>query len=91
MNKREKFGVDKEAKVKDVKKHWQQTALAHHPDQGGNVENFMHQQQLYKAALKEASEPIVCSECKGKKKIKKTVGFNTVEITCPLCKNLANK
>lgn len=86
MNAREKFGVDKEASVEDTKKHWQKTALINHTDYGGNVADFMQQQALYKAAIKEALQADICPFCKGSKRMTIVEGFTSMTLTCTHCK-----
>ena len=86
MNAREWFGLKSGASVAEVKAHWQQQALKYHPDHGGDVKEFMSWKDRYKSALKEANAPKKCPACNNTKKIRKSRGFYSTNITCPYCK-----
>jgi curved DNA-binding protein CbpA len=86
MNYREKFGVDKDATVDEVKAHWQKVAMEFHPDHDGDPVAFTLYKNYYDNALWEAQKAPKCKHCKDTKKMKVKQGFTTIELLCSWCK-----
>lgn len=83
---REKFGLPADASPEIIISEWRKLASIHHPDKGGNPDEFGRFRKLYLTALEEARQPVICHCCKGKKKITLVRGFSQVEMICPTCK-----
>lgn len=76
------------ATPEEIKAKWRDLAMVHHPDHGGNPCTFDELRKAYKAALEEASQPKICPECKGQRKILQGHGFNTISMPCKTCGGL---
>lgn len=85
MNKREKFGVSKDATIAEVKEHYRREAMKHHPDRGGDINLFRDICEAYEDALAEAKEPVACLMCEGSGKVKVVRGFSSISYPCPHC------
>ena len=69
----------------EVKGRWRELCRVHHPDRGGNAVEFDEFRKAYNEAMKIAQEPKPCRSCDGKGKIKKTSGWNSIELPCNVC------
>lgn len=79
------LGLIPDATAEQVKARWRELASTHHPDKGGDAEQFHKYRLAYHAALARAEAPKVCMTCWGKKRIQRVHGFNTLMVVCPDC------
>jgi DnaJ-class molecular chaperone len=79
------LGLGEMATTTQVKVRWRELAGVHHPDKGGDADEFQKFNKAYKAALLIANEPKVCGECRGTGKVTINHGFSVAQTTCPKC------
>lgn len=58
--------------------------MEHHPDRGGDINEFVKVTEAYALVTKKYSAE-VCPECNGTGKVEKVSGFTTIKLSCPLC------
>jgi len=81
----EVLGLGADATVDAIKARWRELAGIHHPDRGGDAEEFHKYRLAYHAALKIAEAPKVCMTCRGKKRVQRAYGFTSLMVSCPDC------
>lgn len=81
----ETLGLPETATPDDVKARWRELASEHHPDKGGDAEQFHEYRTAYEKALREASEPKPCDSCYGSGKQTVRRGFAQTKIVCKTC------
>ncbi len=91
MTDRELLGLDEGATQEQVKSTYRALALVHHPDRGGDAEEFARISAAYRRLMAvarpsgAAPEPRECPTCEGRKKIEVRSGFTSVKLTCETC------
>lgn len=80
------LGLEPTATAQDIKSRWRVLARLNHPDHGGDSDAFIKLHEAYKRAMKFASNPIVCPDCQGRRRIYTNHGFATTTLTCKTCK-----
>lgn len=80
------LGIDDNSTTDQVKDAWRELARIHHPDKGGNPDNFVPLLKAYKEALTKANEPKKCASCKGSGQTKQGSGFSFIHQKCNACK-----
>ena len=78
------LGLEPTATSDEVKQAYRNKARLLHPDLGGDPAEFAALNASYKEALHVALHR-PCPECGGSKKITKTVGWSSIQLTCPRC------
>lgn len=81
----ETFGLSTTATAMEVKARWRQLCMQHHPDRGGNTEQFNMLQRTYHDALAEAMAPRPCANCQGRGVIQQARGWSSIEVPCQAC------
>ncbi len=78
------LGLQPSATSDEVKQAFRNKARLLHPDLGGDADQFDQLRASYNEALHVAlNRP--CPECGGSKKITRTVGWSSIQLTCPRC------
>lgn len=77
--------ISEDASPTEVKDRWRELASIHHPDKGGDSDQFNYFRQAYTAALKIAATPKMCVDCNGTGKQIMQNGFSALKITCKSC------
>lgn len=85
MNPFDVLGLSHDASPQEVKARWRELAAQHHPDKGGDAEDFHRYQTAYTEAFALASEPKPCANCGGSGKIGVARGFNVTKLMCQEC------
>lgn len=78
------LGLEPTATPEEVKQAFRTKARLLHPDLGGDADQFDALRALYNEALHIATTR-PCPECGGSKKITRTVGWSSIQLTCPRC------
>lgn len=73
------------ATVVEVKGRWRELAARHHPDKGGDAEQFDTYRKAYESALREAQAPKPCPSCNGTGQHIVRRGFAQAKLPCGLC------
>lgn len=79
------LGLPETATPDEVKAKWRELCMLHHPDRGGDPCDFNEIRKAYKIAMKEASAPKACHQCKGTGKVKQSHGFSSIDMPCMAC------
>lgn len=58
--------------------------MEHHPDRGGDINEFVKVNEAYSLVVKKYSAEL-CTECNGTGKVERVNGFTTIKLSCPLC------
>lgn len=82
----EALGLTRDATLSELKEAYHWRAKTMHPDVGGCPAEFSNLVKHYSRAMEHAKTPRQCPDCKGKGKISKSSGFNTVSKKCKTCK-----
>lgn len=78
------LGLPETATPSEIKARWRQLGSKHHPDHGGDPEEFDKYRKAYKKAMETANEPKPCEACKdGKIEINR--GWSTINMVCTVC------
>lgn len=77
--------LSEDATPDEVKAKWKKLCMTHHPDRGGNQVKFHELKQAYEVAYAQACEPKLCPQCAGVGKVKRSHGFNSIDVFCELC------
>lgn len=75
------LGVSPTATQDEIKAAYRRLAMKHHPDRGGDVDEF----QKIKAAYEQLMKPTRCPDCEGKGTIKVKRGAFVDTVQCPRC------
>lgn len=75
------LGVTPTATPDEIRAAFRRLAMKHHPDRGGDPEEF----QKIKAAYERLSKPARCPECEGKGFIRVRRGAFVDKSPCPRC------
>lgn len=86
----QELGLDRDSSPETIRLRWRQLAAEHHPDKGGQLENFLLYQRLYREAL-ETSLADPCPACLGKGLRGVTRGFASVWLECDVCLGLKKR
>ncbi len=78
------LGLEPTATSEEVKQAFRSKARLLHPDLGGDAEQFNQLRASYNEALHIATTR-PCPECGGSGRITKTVGWSSIQLTCPRC------
>lgn len=78
------LGLMPSATSDEVKQAFRDKARLLHPDLGGDAAEFDELRAHYNDALHIALHR-PCPECGGAKKITRTVGWSSIQLTCPRC------
>jgi DnaJ-class molecular chaperone len=81
----ELLGLPSSASLPEIRRRFQELALAHHPDKGGDAPTFIELTQAYKRACA-AWRPPACPACNGTRRVNHSSGFNSIRVMCPSCR-----
>lgn len=81
----ELMGLPSYASKEDVKKRWRQLAKQHHPDSGGDNDQFVYWHEVYTKALEQVEHQSICPACHGSKRMRVVKGFFSMTIPCIIC------
>lgn len=73
------LGVSKGCTFDDLKKAFRRKAMEHHPDNGGDADDFIKVKNAYLALT------AICPTCQGTGEITKRRGMATTTVQCPTC------
>jgi DnaJ-class molecular chaperone len=79
-----KLGLQRPLTIQQLKQRWRQLASEHHPDRGGDPNQFNDLRQAYETALKELIEQ-GCLTCEGTGYVVIQSGFNQLKMICKSC------
>lgn len=82
------------ATVGDLKARFRDLALIHHPDRGGNAENFVALRDAYNRLLAKLGQPPelqICAECSGAGVVVVHQGFAAIRMRCGACDGTGEK
>lgn len=82
----EELGLSPEATEAEVRAKWRELASQHHPDKGGNAENFRRYHTAYEEAMSLAGQPKLCDSCGGSGKVSTSRGFYQLTMVCAICR-----
>ena len=86
----ETLGLAADAGPDLVKARWKELAKLHHPDLGGDANEFHRLHQAYSEALEETlAAP--CAGCGGAGSRKLTKGFHQLTVPCDACEGTGRK
>lgn len=69
----------------EVKDAYYRLARTHHPDRGGNPDDFQRAHEAYRVALADASRAHTCETCEGRGSVPRSSGFHTAHVRCADC------
>jgi DnaJ-class molecular chaperone len=81
----ETLGLSNTATADEVKLRWRSLASTHHPDRGGDAQEFDRLRKAYNEALAEAEEPKPCSPCGGTGFVTVQSGWVSTKLNCSTC------
>jgi len=81
----EALGLPETATEAQVKEAWRKLASQHHPDRGGDADEFGRLRKAYDEALELAAEPLDCSKCEGTGYTVVRRGFESAKVRCGQC------
>lgn len=74
----------------EVRKKYKSLCQIHHPDKGGNIDDYhalnSAYQEVRKIVEKRFEKSSQCPMCEGSGKTEKRGGFSGIKITCTFCK-----
>lgn len=79
------LGVTSAASEAEIVTRWKELRSLHHPDHGGDAENFIALKLAYTTALRACNQQPVCVVCNGTKKVRRVVGFSSIDFACSNC------
>lgn len=79
------LGLADDATEDAVKAAWRELRTQHHPDHGGDADEFHRLRLAYEDALRQAQAPIMCPKCFGQCYTSITRGINTIKMPCKTC------
>lgn len=74
------------ASKSEVKEAWRKLANTHHPDKGGDVEDFHKLRAAYEEALVAAPDDKFCINCGGVGYTFVNHGIQVLKMPCQICK-----
>lgn len=78
------LGLPQDADAGGIRKVWHKLAHLHHPDRGGDLDEFLKYKRAYEVAHSAASK-IKCKTCGDTGKVEVTNGFRTRKRRCMDC------
>lgn len=84
----EVLGLADGASADDVKARWRDLRSEHHPDHGGDADEFHRLRMAYDDALRQAQAPIQCPGCYGSGKKKVQRGISIIQFDCSMCNGM---
>lgn len=69
----------------EVKQTWRRLAAVHHPDRGGNSQEFDTLRKAYEEVLEESRKPRLCDVCRGSGRITKLNAWTPITMNCDTC------
>lgn len=80
------LGIPPDSSPEKIKLTYRALVFKCHPDVGGDRAEFIKLSLAYQAALAEATQPVLCSECSGLGVVPRISGWAVINEHCFKCK-----